>query len=253
MTRTTLRRSATAVSALALAAVLGTPAYADSDNASGNAATAQAAHGPDAEPDDHGSTGGAPVKADATNATGGYRGKSPSTPDQDGVGMDRGLDNNDKTGPGTDGNNGCGNDDDREDDNNGWCGRKPKKPATVTADVVVAPRAISAPLPAPAPAPVAAAAPVVAPAPAVAPALRPAPRVLTAVAAAPVRPAAQVAGVRITRPAATVSAAPTLQDVTLPFTGSSTRTLIFLGVMTIAAGAVITELGRTARNGAATA
>jgi hypothetical protein len=24
-----------------------------------------------------------------------------------------------------DGNNGCGNDDDREDDNNGWCGRKP--------------------------------------------------------------------------------------------------------------------------------
>ena len=25
-----------------------------------------------------------------------------------------------------DGNNGCGNDDDREDDNNGWCGKKPE-------------------------------------------------------------------------------------------------------------------------------
>ncbi len=54
------------------------------------------------------------------------RGKSPSTPDQDGKGMDRGLFNNDKTGEGNDGNNGCGNDADREDDNNGWCGLKPK-------------------------------------------------------------------------------------------------------------------------------
>ena len=48
--------------------------------------------------------------------------------------MDRGADNNDKTGRGTDGNNGCGNEPRRaaprdggrptDDDNNGWCGGK---------------------------------------------------------------------------------------------------------------------------------
>jgi hypothetical protein len=62
---------------------------------------------------------------DPANPDGTYQGKSPSTPDQDGIGADHGIDNNDKTGPGTDGNNGCGNDPDREDDNNGWCGKKP--------------------------------------------------------------------------------------------------------------------------------
>ena len=62
---------------------------------------------------------------DPSNPDGTYQGKSPSTPDQDGIGADHGIDNNDKTGPGTDGNNGCGNDPDREDDNNGWCGKKP--------------------------------------------------------------------------------------------------------------------------------
>lgn len=64
-------------------------------------------------------------KHDPANPDGTYQGKSPSTPDQDGIGADHGIDNNDKTGPGTDGNNGCGNDPDREDDNNGWCGRRP--------------------------------------------------------------------------------------------------------------------------------
>jgi hypothetical protein len=63
---------------------------------------------------------------DPSNPDGTYRGKSGSTPDQDGIGADHGIDNNDKTGPGTDGNNGCGNDADREDDNNGWCGNKPE-------------------------------------------------------------------------------------------------------------------------------
>jgi len=62
---------------------------------------------------------------DPSNPDGTYRGKSGSTPDQDGIGADHGLVNNDKTGPGTDGNNGCGNDADREDDDNGWCGNKP--------------------------------------------------------------------------------------------------------------------------------
>jgi hypothetical protein len=62
---------------------------------------------------------------DPSNPDGTYQGKSGSTPDQDGIGADHGVDNNDKTGPDTDGNNGCGNDPDREDDNNGWCGKKP--------------------------------------------------------------------------------------------------------------------------------
>src|SRR6202008_3766588 len=64
---------------------------------------------------------------DPSNPDGTYRGKSKSTPDQDGIGADHGLDNNDKVGPGTDGNNGCGNDPDREDDDNGWGGNKPAK------------------------------------------------------------------------------------------------------------------------------
>jgi hypothetical protein len=51
------------------------------------------------------------------------QGRSPSDPDGDGNG---GLDKPGETGgfsDDRDGNNGCGNDDDREDDNNGWCGR----------------------------------------------------------------------------------------------------------------------------------
>lgn len=48
----------------------------------------------------------------------GPRGKSPSRPDQDGIGADKGVVNDDKV---EDGNNGCGNDSDREDDNNGRC------------------------------------------------------------------------------------------------------------------------------------
>ncbi|MGH2785773.1 MAG: LPXTG cell wall anchor domain-containing protein, partial [Actinomycetota bacterium] len=65
------------------------------------------------------------AKHDPSNPDGTYQGKSPSTPDQDGIGADHGIENNDKTGEGTDGNNGCGNDPDREDDNNGWCGKPP--------------------------------------------------------------------------------------------------------------------------------
>src|SRR2546427_12484238 len=61
------------------------------------------------------------------NPDGTFQGKSQSRPDQDGIGADHGIVNNDKTGPGTDGNNGCGNDADREDDDNGWCGNKPAK------------------------------------------------------------------------------------------------------------------------------
>jgi hypothetical protein len=53
------------------------------------------------------------------------QGHSPSDPDFTGNG---GIDKPGQSGgfsADRDGNNGCGNDDDREDDNNGWCGTKP--------------------------------------------------------------------------------------------------------------------------------
>jgi hypothetical protein len=82
-----------------------------------NHGNSEAAHAKQAAPTDS--------SHDPSNPDGTYQGKSGSTPDQDGIGADHGIVNNDKTGPGTDGNNGCGNDPDREDDNNGWCGNKP--------------------------------------------------------------------------------------------------------------------------------
>ena len=61
------------------------------------------------------------------------QGNSGSDPDDDGRGPDRSNGGADKTGGSggvdqddQDGNNGCGNDDDFEDDNEGWCGKKPK-------------------------------------------------------------------------------------------------------------------------------
>jgi hypothetical protein len=61
----------------------------------------------------------------------GNQGRAESDPDDDGRGPDRsngGPDKPDGTGgidkADQDGNNGCGNDDDFEDDNEGWCGRK---------------------------------------------------------------------------------------------------------------------------------
>jgi len=87
-------------------------------NGKGKSGTAHANHGPQATSSPSG-------VHDPSNPDGTYRGKSPSKPDQDGIGADHGLFNNDKVGPGTDGNNGCGNDADREDDDNGWCGNKP--------------------------------------------------------------------------------------------------------------------------------
>ncbi|MFY9588232.1 MAG: hypothetical protein WAT66_12335 [Actinomycetota bacterium] len=55
------------------------------------------------------------------------QGHAPSDPDFNGNG---GIDKPGQTGgfsADRDGNNGCGNDDDREDDNNGWCGKRPKE------------------------------------------------------------------------------------------------------------------------------
>jgi hypothetical protein len=65
----------------------------------------------------------------------GTQGKSTSDPDlmtnggADKPGMDGGFDED------KDGNNGCGNDDDFEDDNNGWCRGKPRVAAVVTPTV----------------------------------------------------------------------------------------------------------------------
>ena len=72
----------------------------------------------------------------------GNQGNSTSDPDDDGRGPDRSNGGADKPdGPGgvdladQDGNNGCGNDDDFEDDNEGWCGKNPKKEKDEEADV----------------------------------------------------------------------------------------------------------------------
>jgi hypothetical protein len=67
-----------------------------------------------------------PGRAHQPNQQAGTRGKSPSDPDgmsnggADKPGMTGGTDSY------RDGNNGCGNDLDREDDDNGWCGHHPK-------------------------------------------------------------------------------------------------------------------------------
>lgn len=62
------------------------------------------------------------------------QGKSQSDPDDNGKGPERSNGKSDKPGSvggvdkeDQDGNNGCGNDDDFEDDNEGWCGKKPKE------------------------------------------------------------------------------------------------------------------------------
>lgn len=81
-----------------------------------------------------------PSGKDRCNEPGGVpQGQSPSAPDNDGRGPERdstvhpGID---KPGFGggdnlndQDGNNGCGNDQDFEDDDEGWCGNKPKRHA----------------------------------------------------------------------------------------------------------------------------
>ena len=73
------------------------------------------------------------------NGKSGNQGKATSDPDDDGRGPDRSNGGADKpNGPGgvdkadQDGNNGCGNDDDFEDDNEGWCTGKPKSDSPST-------------------------------------------------------------------------------------------------------------------------
>src|SRR4051812_6243757 len=83
--------------ALTLPVLSAGTAYADSDNGHGKGTekhdaaialvTASSSHGKGSETDKSGSS---------TNPDGTFQGKSSSTPDQDGKGMDRGAANNDK-------------------------------------------------------------------------------------------------------------------------------------------------------------
>ncbi len=74
------------------------------------------------------------------------QGKAKSDPDNNGKGPERNHGKSDKPGStgdvdkaDQDGNNGCGNDDDFEDDNEGWCGHKPKKEVSKPEDHVCKP------------------------------------------------------------------------------------------------------------------
>jgi hypothetical protein len=74
------------------------------------------------------------------------QGHSTSTPDQNTTGPERDVNGTDKAGEDggadvydQDGNNGCGNDDDFEDDNEGWCGGKVSTQSTSTPDTPAAP------------------------------------------------------------------------------------------------------------------
>ena len=86
----------------------------------------------------------APVLAGPGNghqksSNGSTQGASHSNPDGGGVDKPYAAAGQEARSQGTsdwDGNNGCGNDDDREDDNNGWCGRKPDHEPDVKAAAV---------------------------------------------------------------------------------------------------------------------
>lgn len=74
------------------------------------------------------------------------QGKAESDPNNNGKGPERNHGKSDKPGStggvdkaDQDGNNGCGNDDDFEDDNEGWCGHKPKKEVEEPEDHVCKP------------------------------------------------------------------------------------------------------------------
>jgi len=241
----------------------------DSKDAAATPATS--ANGKGSETDKSGSS---------ANPDGTFQGKGTSTPDQDGKGMDRGADNNDKTGPGTDGNNGCGNEPraaaprdggrPTDDDNNGWCGSKPKpekkaqpvkaKPAAPTkADrpsaPVAAPRAaapsgvtqVAVTVPART---TTRTAPVAAPVRKAAPAARPA---VVRKAAALVAGTATTAGagtVAVMGPPTglagtdTVVAQSAVAPQALPFTGAPVGLLALLAALAVGFGAFLTVAAR---------
>jgi len=155
MQLTTPRKAAlSTIGALALVGALFTPAAAakgGKDAAPGQAkkdAPAAATWTEDNDTNDGGTPNNVADSGDNRHPSGkdrsvehgksGNQGKATSDPDNNGKGPERNSGGADKpNGKGgidkadQDGNNGCGNDDDFEDDNEGWCGRKPKadKPA----------------------------------------------------------------------------------------------------------------------------
>ena len=98
----------------------------------GGTASSSAQKAPDQTPNDH------PSGKDRFGSAGGSGTQGKSTSDPDGM-SNGGADKPGGTGgfdADKDGNNGCGNDDDFEDDNNGWCGGKPKvKGSNVDRDI----------------------------------------------------------------------------------------------------------------------
>src|SRR4051812_33079193 len=246
--------------ALTLPVLSAGTAYADSGNGHGKGTekhdaavatvTASSEHGKGSETDPSGSS---------TNPDGTFQGKGSSTPDQDGKGMDRGATNNDKTGPGTDGNNGCGNEPrlaaprdggrPTDDDNNGWCGSKPK-PVHAAHVVRASVQAIARPVAAKVAAPVhvLSVVPPAAPALAAPVTTKAAAKVVangtvTPLVAAPVAKAVRGAGfigpVAGTAVVATSAVAPTA----LPFTGAPVGLLLVVSGLLVALGALCALAG----------
>ena len=232
---------------------------AAADAAGDAAAPAAPHHGKGSETDKSGSS---------SNLDGTFQGASTSTPDQDGTGMDRGADNNDKTGPGTDGNNGCGNEPrlaaprdggrPTDDDNNGWCGSKPKPepqaPVTVDTRPEVTPVVVDVPktdvVTTPA-APVVTA-PVAVPvqaAPAAAPAAAPqvvvAQGTVTPLVGTPVTQAARAAGFvgPVAPTQGAVVAAGAVAPAALPFTGAPVGLLLLVAGLVVGVGAALVRTG----------
>ena len=139
-----IRRTATFGAAL----VLGMSAFAGVAAAAPASKTGTPTITEDTDRNDNGTLNNSPDDGDNRHPSGkdrsvehggsGNQGRAQHDPDDDGHGPERtngGLDQPDGEGgrdlADQDGNNGCGNDDDFEDDNEGWCG-KPRQSAPVT-------------------------------------------------------------------------------------------------------------------------
>ena len=273
MFSSTLKKAVVVASVALAVPVLGaSTAYADGGDNHGKAlgkdkhsSTVVAAVGtPVQATTDHGTRTETDPSGSSSNLDGTFQGSSSSTPDQDGTGMDRGADNNDKTGPGTDGNNGCGNEPrlaaprdggrPTDDDNNGWCGAKPKPEPQAPVKVDAAPEApqatpvvIDVPKTVVVPAPAAPAAPVT-PVPAAAPAAAPqvvAQGTVTPLVGTPVTQAAQAAGFigPVAPVRGAVVAAGAVQPTTLPFTGAPVGLLLLVAGLTVGGGAALVYAG----------
>jgi len=258
----TLKKALVVASVTLTLPVLGaTAAYADgSDNGHGRGSSA--AHASTAAPSEHGSSKGTETdpSGSSTNPDGTFQGASTSTPDQDGKGADHGDANNDKTGPGTDGNNGCGNEPrlaaprdggrPTDDDNNGWCGSKPKPVhatrVQATAVRIDSPKGTEVTKVAAAPAqPAPVTTHLTAPAPAAAPAAVLAAPVTGELSAEAVAPAVVVEGpvqgpvARTTGAAASAAAGATA----LPFTGAPVGLLLVVAGLCLGLGSALSLAG----------